>query len=234
MSRGRSERGFTVVEVLVAMMVLGVVVAGALTMVQVVLRQSRGTIERTDAMQRGRLILDTLTREIRSQVCLNPTTYGLLAGSDDSITFYTDFGDGTQPTELHRITYDPSTKQITRTVWDTTSAGPVGYPSSPKRTQLVASRIDRAIGDPKDPNYPSKPLPMFVYKAYDTDVSPPTLTETPDLTTPTERIRTAKIDIAFTALPPSGKTTEFGTQVNDSVFLRSADPNATTPDPTCR
>jgi prepilin-type N-terminal cleavage/methylation domain-containing protein len=229
----RSERGFTVVEVLVAMMVLGIVVAGALTMMQVVLRQSRGTTERTDAMQRGRLVLDTLTREIRSQVCLNPTTYGLVEGSGNSITFYTDFGDGspTRPTELHKITYDPTAKQITRTVWDTTSTGPVGYPGSPKRTQVVASRIVPAVDDSK------QAVPMFAYWAYKREVSPPTL-DVPltaaDLAIPTERIRTAKIDIAFTALPGGGKKEEYGTQLNDSVFLRSADPNATTPDPTCR
>jgi prepilin-type N-terminal cleavage/methylation domain-containing protein len=231
-SRGKNESGFTIVELLVAMLVLGVVVAGAMTMIQVVLRQSRGTVERTDAMQRGRLVLDTLTREIRSQVCLNPTTYGLYAASDDSITFYTDFGDGTKPTELHRITYDPTAKTITRTVWDTTSSGPVGYPSTPKRTQVVATRVDRAIDG-------GQPQPMFIYKAYDRNVSPPTLSDllsTTDLNDPDERIRTAKIDIAFTVLP-AGKgnpNDKFGTQMEDSVFLRSADPNATTPDPTCR
>lgn len=227
MSRRRDERGFTIVELLVAMLVLGIVVAGAATMMQVVLRQSRGTVERTDAMQRGRLVLDTLTREIRSQVCLNPTTYGLHSGSKDSITFYSEFdADDTSSPRLNRLTFDPAAGTITRTVWNTTAAGPIGYPSAPASTQLVANRITRADGG-RD---------FFIYKAYDPDVSPPTLTDTPDMTQADERIRTAKIDIAFKVLPSRvGSTTDnFGTQVEDSVFLRSADPNATTPDPTCR
>ena len=152
MSRGRDERGFTIIELLVSMLILGIVVAGAMTMMQVVLRQSRGTVERTDAMQRGRLVLDQITREIRSQVCLNPTTYGLHTASDDSITFYTNFGDGTKPTELHRLSYDAATDRIVRTVWDTTASGPVGYPGTPKRTEIVASRVERAVGaDPDNP-----------------------------------------------------------------------------------
>jgi prepilin-type N-terminal cleavage/methylation domain-containing protein len=232
-SRARDERGFTVIELLVSMMILGIVVAGAATMMQVVLRQSRGTVERTDAMQRGRLVLDQLTREIRSQVCLNPTTYGLHTASNDSITFYTNFKEDETKTELHRITYDAATDTITRTSWATTPSGPVGYPGTPKKTEVVATKIERAV------DASGSELPMFIYNAYDSTASPPTPTDrltAADLGNADERIRTAKIDIAFKVLP-AGKANSkdaFGTQVQDSVFLRSADPNATTPDPTCR
>ena len=44
--RLRAQGGFTVIEVLVSMMVLGFVVAGATTLMQVVMRQGRGVIER--------------------------------------------------------------------------------------------------------------------------------------------------------------------------------------------
>ena len=78
---------------------------------------------------------------------------------------------------------------------------------------------------------------MFIYKAYDTTVSPPTPTDrltAADLGTAGERIRTAKIDISFEVLPAGNTKSDFGATVQDSVFLRSADPNATSPDPTCR
>ena len=67
MSRVRRPDGFTLVEMLVATMVLSVVVVAAVTMIQVVMRQGRGVIERTDSVQRGRLVLDQITRQIRSR-----------------------------------------------------------------------------------------------------------------------------------------------------------------------
>ena len=43
-------------------------------MVEIVTRQGRGVVERTDAMQRGRIVLDVITRQVRSSVCLDSDT----------------------------------------------------------------------------------------------------------------------------------------------------------------
>ena len=61
-------------ELLVVLIITGVVLGAAATGVQVVIRQSNGTILRTEAAQRGRLVLDSLMRQIRSQVCLDVGT----------------------------------------------------------------------------------------------------------------------------------------------------------------
>ena len=123
MSRVRRPDGFTLVEMLVATMVLSVVVVCAVTMIQVVMRQGRGVIERTDSAQRGRLVLDQITREIRSQVCLNETTKGLIAASPTELTFYADLGDGVQLPRKRVVRYEAATQRIVELVYVPSGSG---------------------------------------------------------------------------------------------------------------
>lgn len=231
--RSRAQDGYSLPEVLMTMVVLAVVIAGALTVIDVVMRQSRGVVERTDAMQRGRLVLDTLTREIRSQVCLNAGTHGLVAASPDSVTFYTDFSDGSSLPELHKLEFDSARKELSRTTWNVTATGPVGYPASPASRTVVADQVIRIVDSEKNP---VETVPIFSYFKYNGATPPEPVTQLvgAQLNTPAERILTAKIDIAFESLPSAAVDDSFGTQLKDSVFLRTADPNGTKPDPTCR
>jgi prepilin-type N-terminal cleavage/methylation domain-containing protein len=113
-TRSRQQSGFTVVELLVAMAVLGVVAVGAMTLIEVVMRQGRGVIDRTESAQRGRLVLDQMTRQIRSQVCVNATTKGLVAATPHALTFHTDLSDGsTAAAPVKRmLEYDAPSKSI--------------------------------------------------------------------------------------------------------------------------
>ncbi len=44
--------------------------------------------DRQDAVQRGRFAMETITRTLRSQVCLGETTEPITAGNDNGVTFY--------------------------------------------------------------------------------------------------------------------------------------------------
>ena len=70
MSRVRDESGFTLIEVMVAM-VLGLIMLGAvLTVFESFLRQNRATELRADAQERARVVTDDLARNLRNQVGL--------------------------------------------------------------------------------------------------------------------------------------------------------------------
>ena len=233
MSRVRRPDGFTLVEMLVATMVLSVVVVAAVTMIQVVMRQGRGVIERTDSAQRGRLVLDQITREIRSQVCLNETTKGLIAASPTELTFYADLGDGVQLPRKRVVRYDAATRQIVELVYVPTASG--AYGTNPTTTRTLLQNVVPGVDESK-PGPPPTALPFFAYYAY-----PDPLPAAPQPDAPltgtlgaASLARVARVDVAFGVRPAAARDDQFVTPLQDAVVLRNADPNATKPDPTCR
>jgi hypothetical protein len=71
--------------------------------------------DRTEALQRGRLAMDLITRQLRSQVCVG-STVPMVAGTDTSVTFYADMSDGSTPIKKRTLSYDTSTDTISESV----------------------------------------------------------------------------------------------------------------------
>lgn len=230
MRRARAHEGFTVVELLVAMAVLGIVAVGAMTLIEVVMRQGRGVVDRTESAQRGRLVLDQMTRQIRSQVCLNATTKGMIAATPDALTFYADLSaTGTAP-RRRRLEYQPSTKRIVERIYKADGA-------TIDRESILLQNVVRTPDG-------SKSLPIFAYSAY--PQNPPAgvalepndpLTGTPAQTgalSAAQVARIAVVGVNFSVRPHSATQDRFNTPLSDQVVLRNADPNATKNDPTCQ
>jgi prepilin-type N-terminal cleavage/methylation domain-containing protein len=220
----KGEAGFTVLEVLVAMAVLGVVAIGAMTLMEVVMRQGRGVLDRTDSAQRGRLVLDQMTRQIRSQVCLNATTKGLIAAAPNALTFYADLSDGSTPPAKRMLEYQPSSRRIVERIYkadgttldrETVLLQNVVAGSSPFFTFKAYPQVPRA-GTPLEPSETLK-----------------VASETPPLTA-TQVARVALVSVNFAVRPHRATGDEFNTPLSDQVVLRNADPNATKNDPTCQ
>jgi prepilin-type N-terminal cleavage/methylation domain-containing protein len=219
--RARPQGGFTVIELLVAMAVLGAVAVGAMTLIEVVMRQGRGVVDRTEAAQRGRLVLDQMTRQIRSQVCLDATTKGMIAAGPNSLSFYADLTAGGAAPTRRMLEYQPSTKSIIERVY---------APSGGERKTVLLQNV-----------VPEKPAtPVFSYSAYPqnpaagTEVAPSEpLTGAPDLST-AQVARIAVVGISFSVRPHGASGDAFNTVLTDQVVLRNADPNATKNDPTCQ
>jgi prepilin-type N-terminal cleavage/methylation domain-containing protein len=223
--RARAEGGFTVVELLVAMVVLGVVAVGAMTLIEVVMRQGRGVVDRTEAAQRGRLVLDQMTREIRSQVCLNATTEGLVAAAPNSLTFYADLSAGDRPTTKRTLAYESPSKRI------------VEYVYKPDGTTVASKTVLlQNVVPAVDPNadVSTKPKPtLFNYWAYQ-EASPGELEWLGDSFATSQVGRIAVVSVSIGVFPHAGSNTKAMTALNDQVVLRNADPNATNNDPTCQ
>jgi prepilin-type N-terminal cleavage/methylation domain-containing protein len=232
--RLRAQGGFTIVEMVVATFILGIVVTGALTMMQVVLRQSRGVTERTDAAQHGRLGLDQMTRQIRSQVCKDQFTRGLIAAGPNSISFYADLGDGrSKGPSMRTLQFDPAGKRVTETVYDSKTKPPLAptYGPSPDRNKVTILQDVVPDTDAAD-----NPLPFFSYFAYETTNGKPAPTKplpTAGPLAPADIARAALVRVRFKVRPTGASDDTFAVRMQDDVFFRNADPNAARPDPTC-
>jgi prepilin-type N-terminal cleavage/methylation domain-containing protein len=242
--RLRNQDGFTLMEMLTAITIAMIVSLAAFSLLEFAMKRTGEVDQRVDATQRGRAVMDTITRQLRSQVCLSPVISAMAtrAGdvtNDNTATFYADFTDGANPAkppaDLHKLAYDPITRTMTdttyTTTWDktTTPWTPV-VPGAPSTSRVIATDI-----------VPDGATPIFTYYAYGPPVPP-----TPP--SPTVRLapvgaggvpladlaRVARIDITFLALPSKGKTTSPAKVLfQDQVYVRAADPNDDAPTPVC-
>jgi type II secretory pathway component PulJ len=232
MSRLRAEEGFTLAEVLVAATVGFVVLAATLGLLDSSLRLNNGVMAKTDAQQRGRLAMDRITQELRSQVCLNLTTPAILPvkSTADSVTFYSDFGkDNTAPPMLRTITFDDTSGNISEA--KVLGKGPAGGPftfTDPPVNQVIFPGATRVVEADKTVR------PFLKYFAYETKNG--VLGTTQELLPPLNAAgaaRVARIEISFTARPTGAKDSKNATDIKDEISVRHADPNLTVPDPQC-
>jgi type II secretory pathway pseudopilin PulG len=237
MSTLRREDGMTLAEMLVAVTISFVVLAATMGLLSSTLRLNGGVMSKTDAMQRGRLAMDRITQELRSQVCLNLTTPAILTGATaDSVTFYSDFGPGdlTKAPTKRTISFDPTTGNITEAaILGTGAAGAWTYTGTPVRHVI----FENAVRQRRTVNGVAQDVPFLRYFAYEETGTPPVLRTSqelaPPLTDPAKAARVARIEVAFGARPTGAKDDTNATDVEDQVTVRHADPNLTVPDPMC-
>jgi hypothetical protein len=239
LSRLREERGMTLMEVLSAMTVGFVVIAGVFGLLESSVRLNTGVMAKTDAMQRGRIGMDKITQQLRSQVCLdldNPAI--LVGGTASTVTFYADFKDGSKPPEKRTISFVPDATgigNITGLIYRTLVAKPTPADlnfATPSATDLIfenASLSKTTSG---------VDVPFLTYYAYQTvgvgAAAHPEATQVlPPPLDAAEAARVARIDIAFTARPTGAKDAKNAVDLKDQISVRHADPNLTVPDPAC-
>jgi prepilin-type N-terminal cleavage/methylation domain-containing protein len=223
-TRLRSERGFTMVEVLAVMLIGGIVMAGVASLMQVAMRQSTGIVSRTDAIQRGRLVMDRMTRELRSQVCLDlgyvSARPALESADRNSVTFFTDLSDGTKPVVKRQITYDAANKKIVEKQYVRSSAAgvtPTTFSTTPTTTTLLENVTSKnSTGD------------FFSFRKYNGPGSDATDTVLVSGATPlssADLAAVARITIAMDVRPSNAKNGAVFTRLEDSVLVRNLNKN---------
>jgi hypothetical protein len=232
-ARLRQEEGFTVMEVLIATLVGFVVLAASMGLLESTVKLNTGVMGKTDAMQRGRLAMDKITQQLRSQVCLDLDNAAILTGATaDSVTFYADFSsaDGKKPPEKRTLTFDSAKGTITTQIYKTTVLKPLptSYPASPSAIDPTLENVVAAK------NTAGADLPFLTYYAYQTVNGHPEPTQV--LSPPLSKAaaaRVARIDINFMARPTGAKNNKQAVSVSDQIIARHADPNLSVPDPAC-
>ena len=109
--RARSQSGHTLMELVVAMAIGMGILLIAFHLLDRSLGLTREVSDRVDAVQRGRLAMDTMTRQLRSQVCLGANA-ALVDASADSVTFYSNLGTTGVP-EKDTFTFDEAAGTVT-------------------------------------------------------------------------------------------------------------------------
>jgi prepilin-type N-terminal cleavage/methylation domain-containing protein len=257
LNRVSDERGFTIPELLITLLIASAITMAAFGLVDTVMHRTGETAARVESVQSARGAMDDMTRELRSQVCvtrsdpsLMTTPRSVYAATATSITFFADTADEswrtgvtTMPVStLRTLAYDGGSK-LTETIVpginDTVNVGAVTFGYSGAAT-ATKNRVLLTQIKPQTTKVGSTVTvtPIFRYYAFDTTKSPPTPTLPLDPGTgslnETQLQSIAKISLNFQVNPPNLKVTGGGwTVLQDDVFVRTADPNTAAPKPTC-
>jgi hypothetical protein len=245
MSRLRQEAGMTLMELLTAVTIGMIVMLGMFALLDNTVRMNTNAMAKTDAMQRGRLAMDVMTQELRSQVCLDNLAGPAIVPNVTNATtieFYSDFseGDGTVPPTKRRLQYDPVTGDVTTAVWMTNvlEPRPGDFPVAPANRQM---RLEN-IALQKDAG--GNTIPFLRYYAYRWVGNPARPEASLELVPPidaNEARRVARIDVTLMSQPLGANDRTKGVNLTDQVMARHSDPNLakwdvanpTLPDPRC-
>ena len=224
MKRLRSESGFTLVELMVAMMIGTMTVLAVYGVLDTSIKQTTRIAGRVNATQRGRIAMDTMTRQLRSQVCYSSTVPALVSGTDVAVKFHVDLTDGSKPIQQHELVYNPTARTLTERDWPG-QGSPLTFPTLTVTRQITDNVVAR----------PAPNAPIFRYYAYNTATPPRPATLLPTPLSATDLARVAKIEIGFVTLPPgvTATTSPAASTLQNEVYVRVADPNDPAPTPTC-
>jgi prepilin-type N-terminal cleavage/methylation domain-containing protein len=229
MSRLRAQDGFTLPEVLIAAVIGLIVLSATLGLLESTLRLGTGISAKTDAMQRGRLALDTITQQLRSQVCLNRDTPAVVEGDESSVTFYADFsdGDGDVAPVKRTLELDTASNAIRVDIFRTSASPAIAasYPSSPTNSSIILENAVERTGHPF--------LTYWAYQRVDGEISP-VYEELSAPLSSAEAARVARVDVNFASRPTGVRDADqHAVNITDQVLVRHADPNLKVPDPAC-
>jgi type II secretory pathway pseudopilin PulG len=206
-----SERGFTLVELLVSMAIAMVVTVAVLALVDVSMSNSARVTARVDANQRARPVLQRLVDELHS-TCLGPDNTPVLAGSGpDSISFQHQTGSAVSPVPVKRqVTLSGST--LTESVYPVTGGAAPDwvYASTPSSTRQLLTDVGLA----------STGAPLFQYFADESGRISTTPLETP--LSDEDAALTVQVTVSFSVAPRSTPVTDAGAavSVSDSAVFR--------------
>jgi prepilin-type N-terminal cleavage/methylation domain-containing protein len=228
--RLRSERGFTLTELLLAVSIGTIVMLAAVNLIDASVRASDEVLNRVDGLQKGRAALEQLTQRIRAQVCPAKATPALVAGSDSSMTLYTEMnytadaqGSPLFAPEGRRLTL--TSGKLTEEVWNTL-ASPFAntFSAAPNTNRVMADGISTTAG-----------VPLFRYYAFvgNDPAKAELLLQTP--LSAADMARVVKIAVAFDSRPTklAGQTNRIDTSFESEVFVRTADPTDPDRSPQC-
>jgi prepilin-type N-terminal cleavage/methylation domain-containing protein len=235
--RLRSEGGFSLPELITTMWIAGVIMLAAFALVDFVMKRTAEAEQRVEATQRGRTGMDMITRQLRSQVCLNANTPPIVEGTADSVTFYTDLANSTASSlpERHTLTFNAAAGTMTEAVQKPNATNPVTWQTATNR--VLISGITR------DTDTSNNTIPVFQYRGFNNLVTPVRISDS-NLAVPLlangNANRVAMIKITFRSVARRTSRSEVSFAIADDVYSRVINPNPPeeapanyTPTPSC-
>jgi prepilin-type N-terminal cleavage/methylation domain-containing protein len=226
------ERGFTLVELLVASMIGVIIIMGALQLMDFTVKSGRQTSDRVEAVQQGRSAVEEMTRQLRSQVCISANDPSLIEGTADRVVWHASLA--AAPTQSGKLTLqrrtlefvpsgsDPDRGRLVETVAPVTATAPAITYGATQSTRVIAQDVARV----------SAGAPIFTFHKYDKDNSP-TLLELPRPVPAAERALVVRVDFGFHAYPEQRTSDKLRTVFEGQAFVRTADPTDPEHSPKC-
>jgi Tfp pilus assembly protein PilW len=215
LTRLHAEDGFSLTELLAAMVIGIVVLFAAFTVIDGAFSVNAKVSGRSDATQRGRAAMDEITRELRSQVCASGTSR-VLSANPTEVTFTADLSNGSKRPDKRQIAYDSATDKITQSVWAGTSG-------SAPNVQFSATAQTRVLVTDTDPDPVATPAgAVFTYWAITPNTDGATFTLLGSTVPVADLDRIARIDIAYVTRPATAKSIDNrAVTFKDSVISRA-------------
>jgi len=198
----RDERGVSLPELLIGILMGTVVIIAALSLVQVVNRSSARTVARIDANQQARPVMERIMDELRS-TCLTRGSVPILSGSTgSSISFQHETGSAVKPVPDKR-TIDLVGGTLTERAYPASpttpnSAGVYTFSPTASSTRTMLKNVVPATVD-------GATVPLFRYFTYVNGVLTP-LTSLP--LNATDAARTVQVVVSFGASPLQNPTAD--------------------------
>jgi len=223
----------TLIELMIGMSIALVVIFASFAVLERATSASHEIADRQDAIQRGRLAMEMITRQLRSQVCLGETAEPISYGDGSTVTFYADLSDGSRNVTRRRLTYLAPTATAPGKIFEELFEGSGTYPdlefgATPTTTRVLLSGADQVrSGD-------NVAEPVFRYYAFQPGSPTGDLQELATPLTAEDASRTIMVHIEFVALPERPRPRdEDATTLEDSVYVRIADPTRPLEGPRC-
>ena len=105
------QSGFTLPELITAMGIGLVVLLAAFMLLDRAVSGSTRLADRQEAVQRGRLAMELITRQLRSQVCIGEAQ-PILAADDNSVRFYANLSSNPNTAQQRRLRYVAAEKRL--------------------------------------------------------------------------------------------------------------------------
>lgn len=212
-ARLADERGFSLVELLAALVVGSIVIFAAFTLLDTGVRLQAKSVDSLDATDRGRVGIDQISQELASRICLGTQT-SLVDARDDRVEFYASLAPESSTVRLvvQRRVLDVVPVGIRERVW--TASPPQAPPNVPPAASTPETRSRIVVQGIKQ----TGTTPYFRYYANEGTPATPTLRLSTPLST-LDLSRVARIEVAFTA---QGQRADVGTDFNNEILNRSA------------
>jgi prepilin-type N-terminal cleavage/methylation domain-containing protein len=229
------ESGFTLVELLAAMVIGMIVLMAAFLLLDRATSASTEIADRQEAVQRGRMAMERITRQLRSQVCLGDETEPITYGDDNQIVFYTDLGAGSlngDSIEQRRLSFVEAagTARIVQDIFGRTGGSypDLTFSTLPTQSEVLMYKASRLLDD--GVNRPFLRYYGFVLE----DGEPGELERLSTPLSPDDASRTVMVRVGFAALPDRKNPNDrLATGMETDVYVRLADPSKPLEGPRC-
>lgn len=233
LDRLRAEQsGMTLIELMIGLSIGLVVTFASFAVLGRATTASHEIADRQEAVQRGRLAMEMITRQLRSQVCLGESAEPITYGDADTVTFYADLSDGSQNVARRTLTFVPPAGQAPGRIVEDVRFGEGVYPDLAFPSVADTSRV--LLGGADRAEAGGQPLPVFSYYAFQAGSPTGDLEQMPVPLSAEDASRTIMVRVAYLTLPDRERPRDFDSlTLQDNIYVRIADPTRPLEGPRC-